>query len=106
MTDSIQSMTDASLGQRLAEIERELVRKRFQHSMGQLENTSTLRTLRKEVARIKTEAGRREREQDLPRESLLVKNRSVAQNAAPNASEESSEGGFLKGIVDKLTGND
>jgi len=104
MAENMQSMTDEALGQRLAAVERELVSKRFQLSMGQLENTSTLRSLRKELARIKTEATRRERERGLARNSLLSTVASGAVNPATERSAASAAGGFLQGIVDKLTG--
>jgi large subunit ribosomal protein L29 len=106
MAETIQSMTDDALVQRLAQAERELVRQRFQLSMGQLENTSTLRTLRKEIARIKTEATRRESEQGLPKNSLLTRSTHAVDVATPSAGAPKARGGFLQGIVDKLTGDE
>lgn len=104
MSDKIQGMTDDALGQRLAAVERELVGKRFQLSMGQLENTSQLRGLRKEIARIKTEATRREKERGLPKNSLLTNTASSAGAPAGESAAPAARGGFLQGIVDKLTG--
>jgi large subunit ribosomal protein L29 len=106
MAQSYQAMTDEALVQALVQAERELVRQRFQLSMGQLENTSTLRTLRKDIARIKTEASRREAEQGLARNAIVNKYaRSVDVDAAPAAAPK-ARGGFLKGVVDKLAGDE
>lgn len=106
MAESIRSMTDEALAHRLVEVERELVHKRFAHSQGALENTASLRELRKEIARIKTEAGRRESEQGLARDTLFNKYRKTLEGSAPKAASEESKGGFLQGIVDKLTGSE
>jgi large subunit ribosomal protein L29 len=105
MSDTITALNDEGLAHRLMEVERELVRKRFQHSMGQLENTASLRNLRKEIARIKTEATRRESSQGLTRGSLVQKHAKTAQ-VRSEATAGQDKGGFLQGIVDKLSGND
>ncbi|TVQ91746.1 MAG: 50S ribosomal protein L29 [Deltaproteobacteria bacterium] len=106
MAETIKSMSDESLTHRLVEAERELVHRRFAHSQGALENTASLRELRKEIARIKTEAGRRESQQGLPRDAIFNKYRKTLGKSQPKAASEESKGGFLQGIVDKLTGNE
>lgn len=42
------------LKKRLDETEEEMMKLRFKHASAQLENTASLRTLRKQVARIRT----------------------------------------------------
>lgn len=107
-SENISSLTDEALTHRLFQVERELVTARFQHSMGTLENTAALGQMRKSIARIRTEARRRELAQGLPKDALVRMHRStfsVDEGAAPAESAEES-GGFLQGIVDKLTGNE
>jgi len=103
----LQGMSDQDLTHRVFEVERELVEARFKHSMGRLENTSQLRSLRREIARIKTEARTREVAQGLSRGALIREHRaSYRSEAAAPVEAPKESGGFLKGIVDKLTSND
>ena len=51
---------DAGLVQRLTETKQELFNLRFQHVTGQLDNSSRLGQVRKDVARINTELRRRQ----------------------------------------------
>lgn len=98
-------LTDKDLVTKVFQVERELVTLRFKHSTNQLENTATLRSLRKEIARLKTEARRREVEQGLAKEALFSKfppDLSVVEDAP----EAAAKGGFLQGIVDKISGSD
>lgn len=107
-TTELRELSDEALTHRLFDTERELVTARFQHSMNQLENTAHLRTMRKSIARIKTEARRRELEQGLPKDALIRNHRSTyaADSSEEGAAETEEKGGFLKGIVDTLTGKD
>lgn len=84
--------------------ERELVTKRFQHKLNRLENHAQLGDLRRAIARLQTEARRREIAQSLPKGSLFARHRGsfVATNATSGAAP-AEKGGFLSGIVDKLT---
>jgi len=59
-SDSVTSLDDASLVERLAEAKLELFNLRFQHVTGQLDNTSRLKATRKLVARVSTELRARE----------------------------------------------
>lgn len=106
--ESISSLSDEALTHQLFSVERDLVRARFQHSMGQLENTAALRVMRKEIARIKTEARKRELAQGLGKDALIRAHRSSfkADAEAPADAGAEQGGGFLQGIVDKLTSND
>jgi large subunit ribosomal protein L29 len=108
-TTNIPTLSDEALTHHLFEVERDLVRARFAHSMGQLENTATLGRLRKSIARIKTETRKRELSQGLPKDALIRAHRASFKAAASTESVGQSaeeRGGFLQGIVDKLTGSD
>ncbi len=50
----LRQLTTEELRQLLRETEATLQKMRFQHALKQLENTAGLRTLRKDIARIKT----------------------------------------------------
>ncbi len=103
-----QELSDEQLVHRMLEAERELVAARFKHSMNQLENTASLRSMRREIARLQTEARRREKEQGLAKNRLLSMHRASYAGAASAPVEEASaeKGGFLSGIVDRLTNKD
>lgn len=59
-TDDVVELDDTSLVQRLAETREELFNLRFRHATGQLDNGASVRTARRQVARIMTELRRRE----------------------------------------------
>jgi large subunit ribosomal protein L29 len=104
MSDSVQSMTNEQLAEGLASSERELVTLRFAHSMNQLENTSRLRVIRKQIARLKTEARTREMAAGLSKGTLERALKGGTPSSVASAGGE--RGGFLKGIVDKLSSNE
>jgi len=56
----VADLDTASLEQRLAEAKQELFNLRFQNATGQLENSSALRSSRREIARVATELRARE----------------------------------------------
>ena len=97
-------MTDQQLVDSLSQTERDLVARRFKHSTNQLENTSELRNLRRTIAKLKTEARKREIAQGLPKNGLLNSIRPAA--AAASEGSSSSAGGFLQGIVDKVASDE
>jgi ribosomal protein L29 len=106
MSKVLSELSDQELCHSLLNTERELVVARFQHSMGLLENTSQLSVMRKTIARRRGELRRREIARDFSKGSLLSTHRkgwkpgsTDAQPATPDKS-----GGFLSGIVDKLSG--
>ena len=105
----IRQLGDQQLVQEELRLERDLIHARFAHKTGQLEDTSRLRKLRKDIARLRTVQREREREQGLPNDFLREKHRSSfdpkAQAAAPEEAAGKSKG-FLKGIVDKVTGKE
>jgi len=99
--------TDEQLVHRVLQAERELVAARFKRSMNQLENTARLRVLRREIARLRTEARSRENANGLAKNALIVKHRTTFGGAVrPSGAAPAEKGGFLSGIVDKLTGKE
>jgi large subunit ribosomal protein L29 len=57
--DELRDMGDADLHEHIATARRELFGLRFQHATGELDNTSSLRQARREVARALTVARER-----------------------------------------------
>jgi len=100
-------LTDEQLVHQMLQVERDLVDARFRHSMNQLENTSRLGGLRKEIAQLKTEARKREAAAGLEKNALFTKHAaSFGADTAASADAPAEKGGFLSGIVDKLTNKD
>lgn len=56
----IHEMTDQELADKLAALKDELFNLRFQHATGQLENANVLKTVKKDIARVKTVIRERE----------------------------------------------
>jgi len=105
--NTTKSLTDEQLVQSVRSKERELVAARFRHSSNQLENTATLRVIRKDLARLKTEVRARELANGLHHGALMARHARGGAAAAPAADQGPTErGGFLKGIVDRLTGKE
>lgn len=105
MTEQITEMSDTDLVGKLVSLEREIVTARFAHSMGKLENTASLKVARRAIARLQTEARRREVAAGTAKGSVLA-GATAASGAGDNANKASSSDGFLKGIVDKIGSND
>jgi large subunit ribosomal protein L29 len=59
-TSALRDLTDSDLVEKLAETKQELFNLRFQHVTGQLDSSSRLRELRRDVARVRTELRARE----------------------------------------------
>jgi len=53
-TEEIRKMTEDELKTKLFELKKEYFNLRFQHSVGQLENTAILPGIRKNIARVYT----------------------------------------------------
>jgi len=104
MSEAIRELSDEQLVHSVLQIERDVIAARFKHSTNQLENTAQLRDMRRQVARLHTEARRREMAQGLPKDSLLHQYRRGFGGGTVEAGEDAPEkGGFLSGIVDKLS---
>ena len=50
----VRAMTDSELNDKLTELKKEQFNMRFQQATGQLETTADVRTVRRDIARIKT----------------------------------------------------
>jgi len=85
-------------------LERKLVEATFKLSTGQLDDTSTVGKLRKDIARARTAQRSRERSQNLGKNALRDQHRSTFDPtaAAPTADSADSSKGFLQGIADRL----
>lgn len=99
---SYRDLDDAALVASLSENQFALVRARFALSMDRLEDTSSIRVLRKGVARMKTEIRRREVASGLGRDELLRRHQVVPVAGGGAGGAEEASGGFLAGVVDKL----
>lgn len=106
MGGELQSLSDVDLIHRVLQTERDLVSARFKHSMNQLENTASLREMRRRIATLRTEARRRERDGGLAKGSLLSLHAATFGASAPAEEAPVEKGGFLSGIVDKLSAGD
>lgn len=91
-------------------LEHQLITARFQHATNQLQDSSQLKKIRRDIARIRTASRGRELEQGLRKNALRDAHSnsfdSSAAAAAVAAGESAASGGFLKGIVDKIGGNE
>lgn len=106
MGAQLSEISDQDLVAKVFQIERDMVSARFKHSTNQLENTARLRSLRREVARLRTEARTREIAQGLAKDALLVQHRPTTTVKSTDTGSAEAKGGFLAGIVDKISGND
>lgn len=59
-TIDIHKMTDVELEGKLKELKSELFNLRFRHASGQLENPLSIRTCKRDIARVNTEIRARE----------------------------------------------
>jgi ribosomal protein L29 len=104
----LKELSDLDLVRATSEAERELLVARFKRHQGQLENTAALNVIRRRVARLKTEQRAREVAGAMPKGAIerahIVEARASRPVTSSEASSGGSGGGFLKGIVDKLTG--
>ncbi len=57
----LRELSQDELGAKKAELKDQLFKLRFQHSLGQLESTAKLQSLRREIARIETLVGEADR---------------------------------------------
>jgi len=55
MKSEFQNLSDAELDKKLKELKSELFNLRFRHASGQLENPVSIRTCKRDIARVNTE---------------------------------------------------
>lgn len=98
--DELASLSDEQLVHKELELERSLLAQTFRHRLGQLEDTSTLKKARRDIARTQTALVGRERANGLQKGALKAQHRSTFVAAAPAAAAGAGDD-FLKGILDK-----
>ena len=104
-TQELRDLSDQQLVHRILDSERDLVETQLSNKMGHLENTASLKDIRRGIARMRTLVGERERAQSLKKDALLHEHRqSYTYTSAAAAGGD--QAGFLSGIVDKLSGNE
>lgn len=96
-------MDDKSLVHRELQLERELLDARFRQKTGQLEDTSKMSKLRKQIAQSRTLQRERESDQSLCKNALRDQHRTSFVPGQIGTDGDGGAGGFLKGIVDKVT---
>jgi len=100
----VASLDDRDLIVKEYELGRELASTRFRHALGQFENSSEIRVLRRGRARLKTEVRRREIENGLTKDELYQRHasalRSLDSEGADSAAASDADGGG--GILGKL----
>jgi large subunit ribosomal protein L29 len=98
----LRELSNEALVHRILESERSLVGAQFQNKMGQLENTASLKDIRRSIACMRTMVRERELAQELKKDTLIHEHRYSYQYDAL-ADDGGDQGGFLSGIVDKLS---
>ena len=96
----ITALTDEQLVHKELALERTLIDARVKKSFGTLEDSSVFSKIRKDIARLQTEATSREKKQGLAKNALKAKYRKSF--VATKQSDESG-GNFLQDIADKLS---
>lgn len=109
----LNSLSDEKLVHRELDLERQLLEMNFRKKLGQLEDTSRLAKVRRDIARARTVERQRELAQGLSKDALRGRYASswrfVPAAAAAEGAEQAPAGGrrgFLKGLVDKIKGNE
>lgn len=105
-TTDFKSMSDEQLVHHELQLERQMVTAGFQLATNQLEDSSVISKLRKDIARARTFQRERELAQGLAKDSLRNKFRGSFSPAEGEAQGEGGSSGFLQGIVDKVGGDD
>ena len=98
--DELASLGDEQLVHKELELERAMMGHTFRHRLQQLENTSVLKTTRRDIARAQTLLVAREREAGLQRGSLKARYRSSFVLVASGAAAGNAGDDFLKGVLD------
>jgi large subunit ribosomal protein L29 len=99
-------MSDEQLVHRELQLEREYIDTSFRKKTGQLEDSSRIGRIRKDIARTRTAQRERERAGDLNPNALRDLHRGSFKAGAVSGGDGEGAGGFLKGIVDKVKGDE
>jgi ribosomal protein L29 len=100
----LKALSDEALVHHELAMERTYVLKRFGHRTNQLDDTASLKVVRREIARARTEERVRERAQSLAKDSLRTNFRHTFKADQGGAVEAvaAASGGFLSGIASKF----
>jgi large subunit ribosomal protein L29 len=104
-TNDVLELADQELVHFLLSQERELVDRRFKHSLNRLENTSSLRDVRRNIARLRTELRAREIATGVGPNTLTRQYRGSFSHEL-DGSVSAEKGGFLSNVVDKLSSDE
>ncbi len=104
MSLDMKSMSDEQLVHRGLQFERELMKARFSLHTQQLEDTSSLKKLRRNIARVQTQLRERERAGGLRKNAL--RDRYAGSFSPAEAAHREKSAGMLAGIVDKIKGSE
>lgn len=96
-----QSLSEAEIAHSVFQAQHDLVAARMRLALNKLDNTGTLKVLRKDIARGMTELRRREADQGLAKGTLLQAHRATFRKGA---AAPARSGTFLEGLVDNLEG--
>jgi large subunit ribosomal protein L29 len=99
----IQAFTDEQLVHKELQLERDLIELRFRHrdANNQLDDTSKLRKIRKDIARLRTAQRSRERSAELPKDALRNSHRGTFKAGAAIVGGGTAGGAFLQGFAAK-----
>jgi large subunit ribosomal protein L29 len=102
----LHALDDKALVHREMALEREMLALTFRLRTGQLEDSSKLGRVRRDIARVRTAQRERELAAGKGKNSLRDAHRSsfVASAGSDSAAPETKSGGFIKGLVDKIGG--
>jgi len=100
MSKQFAQLDDASLVKELAISQRKLVEARFALAMDRLENTASVRAIRKSIAQINTEIRRREMAANLPKQALVAKHPVDASLLKGESTSAGAADTFLDDTVD------
>lgn len=106
------SLSDEKLVHQELDLERQLLELNFRKRMGQLEDTSKLSKVRKDIARARTAERQRELDQGLNRDALRGNHMgtwSRGSGQVQAATAEAGTGGrrgFISGLVDRIKGSE
>lgn len=100
----LSALTDEQLVHKELQLERDMIELRFRHrdNNNQLDDTSKLRKIRRDIARLRTAQRARELKAELPKDALRNKYSSTFKAGAAIVSGGTAGGGFLQGIASKI----
>ncbi len=97
----LKSLSDEQLVHKELSLERELIEASFRHRTSQLDDTSKLKKLRRQIARIRTEERTREIAAGVGTDSLRNQFRGSFKPGAGTVTAAGESAGFLQGITSR-----